>query len=145
MNLKTSLLILIVSTCVVNAQIWSFWDIFGGRNQNQNQIRSNQRPRNTQNTWMPENQRRNYQRVNTQPREFSRNNQLDRNYQPQQSYNYFDDSSFRDLERVSPGALGSLSSIINPGSQSTNNVIGNTNTAYNTFGNHNSFIQNNPQ
>lgn len=44
------------------------------------------------------------------------------------------------LEHLSPGALNS---IINPGAGSANNVIGNT--AYNTFGNTNSFVQNNPQ
>lgn len=59
--------------------------------------------------------------------------------------NYYSNIAARGLDRLPPGATGSLSSIINPGSGSSNNVIGNTNTVYNTFGNRNSFIQNNPK
>lgn len=64
---------------------------------------------------------------------------------PSGEHNYYNNIAAIELDRLSPGATGSLSSIINPGSGSSNNVIGNTNTVYNTFGNRNSFIQNNPK
>lgn len=48
------------------------------------------------------------------------------------------DASFQNL----PNAFSALNSIRYPASGSTNNVIGNT--AYNTVGNRNSLVQNNP-
>lgn len=58
---------------------------------------------------------------------------------------YYGNFAARELEGLPPGLTGSSNSILNPASGSSNNVIGNTNTVYNTFGNRNSFIQNNPK
>lgn len=110
-------LFILLITNFANGQ--SLSDIFFGAN-NRGQFGLNQ-----QRTRSPQRQQ-NYE-GNSRPQQFGGN-----------SVEFMNDAAFRNL----PIDLSSLNSVRNPGRGSSNNVIGNT--AYNTVGNRNSVIQNNP-
>lgn len=124
-------LMLLISIYVVDGQ--SFFEYFGGRNQNQINRGNQQR--------QPQYNRQQYNQNNLRP-VYQPRQVENQNFQPQ--FNPFDmNESFRMLELISPGSTRSFNSITNPSPYSSNNVIGNT--AYNTVGNRNSVIQNNPK